>query len=134
MRQSRKCPQVFNNLFKKSIFQNVNMSKFKIFSQLLSWKLLMNKFCGTPCIYIYIYKGLVRLITTYNNIPELDEGSRQIIKRLLPTNNIYWKYFSLIILFLNRRFGVSYSLLPQGAKGSMKEAHNSLPSYLLSRC
>ena len=33
------------------IFQNINiMSKFNIFSQLVPWKLLMNEFCGTPCI------------------------------------------------------------------------------------
>ena len=29
----------------------------------------------------------------------------EINKRLLSTNNIYWKYFSLIILFRNRRLG-----------------------------
>ena len=30
-----------------------------------------------------------------SNMSDLDEGSPEINKRLLSTNNIYWKYFSL---------------------------------------
>ena len=64
MRQSRKYTKVFNNWFKKSIFQNINMSKFKIFSQLLPRKLLMNEFCGTRCIIgIGIRFWLVGILT-----------------------------------------------------------------------
>ena len=72
--------KVFNNLFKKSIFQSINMSKFKIFSQLLQWKLLINEFCGTLCIhYTYNQVSILELIKNrYLKILSIEVESKQI--------------------------------------------------------
>ena len=81
-------------------------------------------------------KYQVNLLIHYNkmNFSGLGEGTPEINKRLLPTNNIYCNSFLLIMLFYNRPFGGS-SLL-QDSKGSMKEAYSNstLPFCLLSQC